>query len=96
MAGNAACESDLGQRNVQRGPTYAHDDEKAGKKAAQINDAGAAAVHEVIVSRRSAAQPVGDRGEDVCENDEEGQIVLEESGGEDDEEEADGENLGVN
>jgi hypothetical protein len=46
------------------------------------------------VSSRSAAQPVGDRGEDVCENDEEGQIVLEESGGEDDEEEADGENLG--
>ena len=43
---------------------------------------------------RPAAQPVGHGGEDVCEDDEQGQVVLEEGGREDDEEEADGENLG--
>jgi hypothetical protein len=74
-------------------PTYSHDNEEAGKKAAEIDHAGAAAVHEVIVSGGPAAQPVGHGGEDVCEDDEQGQVFLEERGREDDEEEADGENL---
>jgi hypothetical protein len=36
-------------------PTYSHDDKEAGKEAAQINDAGTTAVHEVIVSGSSTA-----------------------------------------
>ena len=77
-------------------PTYSHNNEEAGKKAAEIDHAGAAAVHEVLVSGGPAAQPgFGHGGEDVaCEDDEQGQVVLEERGREDDEEEADGENLG--
>jgi hypothetical protein len=96
-AGSAALESDLGlegRGEKAQAPTYSHNDEEARKKASEVDDAGAAAVHEVIVGGRPSAQPVGHGSEDICEDDEQGQIVLEEGGGEDDKEEADGENLG--
>ena len=45
------------------------------------------------MGRGFAAEPVGDGGEDVGGDDEEGEVVLEEGAAEDHEEEADGKDL---
>lgn len=73
--------------------TNSHDDHKPRQESPQLDNAAASTVHKVIAIAGFAAQPVGDRGEDVGRDNEEGEVVLEEGAGEDNEKEADGEDL---
>lgn len=68
--------------------TGPHDNQKSCQEPAEFHYARATAVHEVIALLCFAADPVGDRGEDVGRDDEQCEVVLEQGGTEDDEEEA--------
>lgn len=73
--------------------THSHDHKESSQESAQFHHTAASRVHEVIVRLRFAAYPVGHRREDVGCYDKQGEEVVVEGGGEDDEDEADGEDL---
>lgn len=75
--------------------TYSHHDQEAGHKPSKFHDAIVPAIHEVILVLSFAAYPVRYRGDHVGADDEEGEVVLEQGGAEDDQEEAYGEDLGI-
>lgn len=70
--------------------TDSHDDQEAGAEAAEVQDGAPGALDEVIRVGPAAADPVGQRREDVGADDEQGIVHLEERAREDDEQEADG------
>jgi hypothetical protein len=74
--------------------TNAHDDKEGGAEAAEVEDGAAGALDKVIGVGAARGDPVGDGGEDVGGDDEEGVVVVPEGAGEDDEEESDGEDEG--
>lgn len=72
----------------------AHDDQKPRDEPAQVDDAVPAGLHEVVVrGGGAAAYPVGEGRDDEGRYDHEGMVLAEEGAGEDDKEEADGEDL---
>lgn len=73
---------------------HSHDDKEAGKEATKVEDGSARALNEVIGVGAVAADPVGYRGEHIGGDDEERVIDLPQGAGEDDEEEAHGEDKG--
>lgn len=75
--------------------THSHDHEEASQEPAQFHNAAASRVHKVIVRLRFAAYPVRHGRKHVRCDHEQGEEVVVEGGGEDDEDEADGENLYV-
>jgi hypothetical protein len=74
-------------------PTDSHDDQKARDESPQFYDAVVPTVHEIIPLLGFAAYPVRERRNDISPDHEQGQVGFEEGGGEDDHEEAYGENL---
>lgn len=68
--------------------TNAHDDEEARQEPAKVDDAAAGRLHKVIVVGGAPAEPVGQRRDYVGRDDEQRQVVLEEGGRQDDEQEA--------
>lgn len=78
----------------RRKRTHAHDDKEAGAEAAEVEDGGAGALDKVVGVGAAAADPVGDGGDDVGGDDEQGEVGMEEGAGQDDEEEAEGEDKG--
>jgi hypothetical protein len=76
---------------VQR--TNSHYNEESSHKSPQLNNTAATRVHEVIVRLCLAAYPVGHWRENVGRYDQESEEVVVEGGGEDNEDEADGEDL---
>ena len=75
--------------------THSHDHEEPSQEPAQFHNAAASRVHEVIICLCLAAYPVGDRRKHVGCDHEQGEEVVVQGGGEDDEDEADGEDLVV-
>ena len=76
---------------VQR--TNSHYDEESSHEPPQFDNTAATRVHKVIVRLRFAAYPVGHGRKHVGCNHEQGEEVVVEGGGEDDEDKADGEDL---
>jgi hypothetical protein len=74
-------------------PTNAHNDEEASQEASKVYDATAATLHEIIVVCCSSAEPVGHWCDHIGCHYEKWKVLLPQGGGEDDEEEADGEDL---
>jgi hypothetical protein len=74
--------------------THSHNHKESSQEPSQFHNAAASRIHKVIVRLRFAAYPVGHRREDVGCYDQEGEEVVVEGGGEDDEDKADGEDLG--
>jgi hypothetical protein len=74
-------------------PTHSHNHKEASQEPSQFHNAAASRVHEIIVRLRFAAYPVGHGRENVGCYDQEGEEVVVEGGGEDDEDKADGEDL---
>lgn len=73
--------------------TNTHDDKEARQEPSKVDDAVAGALHKVIAVRCSSTEPVGQGRDHVgCDN-EKREVVLEERGGENDEEKADGQDL---
>ena len=75
--------------------THSHDHEESSQGPAQFHNAAASRVHKVIVRLRFAAYPVRHGRKHVRCDHEQGEEVVVEGGGEDDEDEADGEDLYV-
>ena len=73
--------------------TNPHHNQKPRAEPPEINHRIPTALHEIIRVGTSPADPVGEGRDDVGCYDEEGEVVFPEGGGEDDEEEADGEDL---
>jgi len=73
--------------------THSHDHEKSSQESAQFHNAAASRVHEVIVRLRFAAYPVRHRRKHVGCDHEQGEEVVVEGGGENNEDEADSEDL---
>lgn len=73
--------------------TNAHDDKEAREKSPKIDHTAACRLHEVIAAGCPSAEPVGERRDDVGCDDEQGEEVAVEGGGQDDEEEAYRQNL---
>lgn len=71
-----------------------HNHQKPRCESSKIDDGGSGGFHEIIGIGAAGADPVGEGSDDVGCHDEEGEIGVEEGGGEDDEEEAYGEDLG--
>lgn len=71
-----------------RAHTNTHHNQKPRTKSPKINHSTPNTLHEIIGIRTSPAYPVGQRSDHVGRYDEQGQVAVEESGGEDDEEEA--------
>ena len=78
---------------MQEKHTNSHDDEESSHEPSQFDNTAATRVHEVIVRLGLAAYPVGHWREYVGCYDQESEEVVVEGGGEDDEDEADGEDL---
>jgi hypothetical protein len=74
-------------------PTHSHNHKEPSQEPSQFHNAAAPRIHEVIVRLRFAAYPVGHGCENVGCYDEEGEEVVVEGGGEDDEDKADSEDL---
>jgi hypothetical protein len=66
----------------------AHDDQEAGAEPAEVDEPGPRGLHEVVRVRAPLADEVGERRAYVCCDYEEGEVVVPERRGEDDEEEA--------
>lgn len=77
----------------KREHTNPHDNQKPRAEPPKIEHRTATTLHEIIRVGTPAADPVGERRKDVCGDDEEGEVVAPEGGGEDHEEETDGEDL---
>lgn len=75
--------------------THSHDHEESSQEPPQFHNAAASRVHKVIVRLRFAAYPVGHGRKHVGCDHEQGEEVVVEGGGEDDEDKADGEDLVV-
>jgi hypothetical protein len=75
--------------------THSHDHEESSQEPAQFHNAAASRVHKVIIRLRFAAYPVRHRRKHVGCDHEQGEEVVVEGGGEDDENEADGEDLSM-
>jgi hypothetical protein len=73
--------------------THPHNHKEPSQESSQFHNAAASRVHEIIVRLRFAAYPVGHGCEYVGCYDQEGEEVVVEGGGEDDEDKADGEDL---
>ena len=73
--------------------THSHDHEESSQEPAQFHNAAAPRVHKVIVRLRFAAYPVRYGGKHVGCDHEQGEEVVVEGRGEDDEDKADGEDL---
>jgi len=83
----ASCGSGLSKH------THSHHHEESSQESAQFHNTAASRIHEVIVRLRFAAYPVGHGRKHVGCDHEQGKEVVVEGGGEDDEDEADGEDL---
>ena len=77
----------------RRRRTNAHKNQETRAELSEIHNGIAAALDEIIRIGASAADPVRQRGEDISSDDEKREILLKEGAGEDNEEEADGEDL---
>ena len=64
------------------------------KKRPQVQDGGAGALDKVVGVGAAAADPVGDGRDDVRGDDEQRKVRVEEGAGEDDEQEAEGQDKG--
>lgn len=73
--------------------TNTHHNQKPRAESPKIHHRTPSTLHEVIGIRTSPAYPVWQRSNHVGGYDEQGQVAIEEGGGEDDEEEAYGEDL---
>lgn len=74
--------------------THAHYNQEASKEASQIKHSRARALDKVIGVGAPAADPVGNRSEHICSDDEQREVRLVQGAGQNDEEEADCEDEG--
>jgi hypothetical protein len=75
--------------------THSHNHEESSQEPAQFHNAAASRVHKVIVRLRFAAYPIWHRRKHVGCDHEQGEEVVVEGGGENDEDKADSEDLSV-
>ena len=80
------------QQHRQRDP---HNHQESCCESSKIDDGGSGGFHKIIWIGAASANPVGEGSDDVGCHDEEGKVGVEEGGGEDDEEEAYSEDLGL-
>lgn len=73
--------------------TNSHNNQETRQESPKLHNAVAPRIHEIVIILRFAAYPVGHGSEDIGGHDEESEVAVEEGGGEDDEDEADGEDL---
>lgn len=88
MMDMAAAPCNLLRVPQQRGKGDSHDDKESGKESAKVDYSTPCALHEVILVRCAPADPVGQWCDYVSRYDEEGEVVVEQRRGEDDEQEA--------
>lgn len=81
----------MGQEHRQRDT---HDHQKSRCESSEIDDSGSGRFHKIVGIGAAGADPVGEGSDDVGCHDEEGEVGVEEGGGEDDEEEAYCQDLG--
>ena len=80
-------------RCEKRARTNTHNHQKPRTKFPKIHHGTSSTLHKIIGIRTSPTYPVRQRGDHVGRHDKQGQVAVEEGGGEDDEEEAYGEDL---